>query len=58
MRAGSQVGKASSVLLAACYSGRKADHPHFLRSLIESCRAWLLPEGQKANVIVLLGSNG
>ena len=33
--------------LAACYSCRKAGLSHSFRSLIESCRAWLLPEGQK-----------
>ena len=41
------IWKASSVVLAACSSGRKAGLSHSFRSLIESCRAWLLPEGQK-----------
>ena len=39
--------KASSVLLAACYSGRENGLSHSFRSLIESCHTWLLPEGQK-----------
>ena len=41
------IWKASSVLLAACYRGRKAGLSLSFRFLIESCRAWLLPEGLK-----------
>ena len=40
--------KASTVILAACSSGRNVGLSRFFRSLIESCRAWLLPEGRSA----------
>ena len=42
------VWKASSVLLAACSGGRNVGLFRPFRSLIENCRAWLLPEGKSA----------
>ena len=42
------VWKASTVILATCSSDRNVGASHPFRSLIESCRAWLLPEGRSA----------
>ena len=42
------VWKASSVIHAACFSGRKVGLFRPFRSLIDNSRAWLLPEGKSA----------
>ena len=52
------VWKASSVILAACSSGRKVGLFRPFRSLIDNCRAWLLPEERVLSVTVPLGSSG
>ena len=44
------VWRASSVILAACFSGRKVGLFRPFRCLMDNCRAWLLPEGKALSV--------